>query len=96
MAFSYYFMDDRSSLGASGAIFGMIGGLLWVLLRNRGKLEIMTVPKILFLISYSLFSGFTGSNIDNAAHVGCLFSGFILAILLYRKKRKKPQESKNG
>ena len=96
MAFSYYFMDDRSSLGASGAIFGMIGGLLWVLLRNRGKLEIMTVPKILFLISYSLFSGFTGSNIDNAAHVGGLFSGFILAILLYRKKRKKPQESKNG
>ena len=56
----------------------------------------MTVPKILFLISYSLFSGFTGSNIDNAAHVGGLFSGFILAILLYRKKRKKPQESKNG
>ena len=96
MAFSYYFMDDRSSLGASGAIFGMIGGLLWVLLRNRGKLEIMTVPKILFLISYSLFSGFTGSNIDNAAHVGGLFSGFILAILLYRKKRKKPQESRNG
>ena len=40
--------------GASGAVFGVIGGLLWVVIYHRGKLEGMTTKGILIMI------GFTG------------------------------------
>lgn len=86
MYFSYLTQDYLSSLGASGAIFGMVGALLWITLRNHGHIEIMTVRKVLFLIGYSLYMGFTGTNVDNAAHVGGLISGFLLAVLFYHKK----------
>ena len=75
------------SVGASGAIFAVVGAFLWVLLRNHGKLETMTTKKILFLIAYSLYFGFTSTGVDNAAHIGGLLSGFVLGICLYRKKR---------
>lgn len=85
---SYVSGDFISSLGASGAIFGMVGALLWVAIRNHGHIEIMSVRKVLFLIGYSLYSGLIGTNVDNAAHIGGLIGGFLLAILLYHKKRK--------
>lgn len=76
------------SIGASGAIFGMLGGLLWILVRNRGKLEGMTFPRVLFLVCYSLYGGLTSANVDNAAHFGGLVIGFLITVLLYRKNRK--------
>ncbi|MCR5417684.1 MAG: rhomboid family intramembrane serine protease [Lachnospiraceae bacterium] len=79
--------DPIGSVGASGAIFAVCGGILWVLLRNHGKLEMLTTKKTLFLIAYSLYFGFTSKNVDNAAHVGGAVAGFLLAILLYHKKR---------
>jgi rhomboid protease GluP len=44
---------------------------------------------MIFLIVYSLYNGFVSTNIDNAAHVGGLIGGFVLAIILYRKKSKE-------
>lgn len=95
LGFSYMVQDYTASLGSSGAVFGVTGALLWIALRNRGEHEIITVPKIIFLIIYSLYTGFVGSNINNAAHVGGVIGGFLLAVLLYRKKKDKPvQQSK--
>lgn len=76
------------SIGASGAIFGILGGLLWVLGRNKGHLEGLTSVKILFLICFTLYNGLTSQGIDNAAHVGGLAAGFLLTVILYRKKTK--------
>lgn len=92
MGFSYLSGEYVSSLGASGAIFGMVGALLWVSIRNHGHIEIMSVRKVIFLISYSLYSGFIGTNVDNAAHVGGLAGGFLLAIILYHKKKRRKIE----
>jgi len=78
--------DSPSSIGASGAIFGMLGGLLWILIRNKGRLEEMTFVRVLFFICYALYGGLTSPNVDNAAHFGGLTAGFLIAILLYRKK----------
>lgn len=75
------------SIGASGAIFGMLGGLLWILIRNKGKLAEMTFPRVLFLVCYSLYGGLTGTNVDNAAHFGGLVTGFLVTAILYRKNR---------
>ena len=88
LAFSILTKDFTPSLGASGAIFGVTGALLWIILRNKGRHADITIPKIIFLIAYSLYNGFVSTNIDNAAHLGGLIGGFVLAIFLYRKKGK--------
>lgn len=88
MLFSVLTNDFTPSLGASGAIFGITGALFWIIIRNRGRYRKITIPKIIFLIAYSLYNGFVSTNVNNAAHIGGLIGGFVLAILLYRRKGK--------
>lgn len=76
------------SAGASGAIFGVVGALLWVVLRNKGHYKDLTGKGILFMIALTLYAGVTDGGVDNYAHVGGLISGFIFAIPLYRIKGK--------
>lgn len=89
MAFSVLTKDFTPAVGASGAIFGITGALLWIIIRNKGGDKKLTVLKMIFLIAYSLYNGFISTNVDNAAHVGGLIGGFVLAIILYRKKSKE-------
>lgn len=70
------------SIGASGAVFGLDGLLLALVLFSGRQMETVTMPRLLIMIAYSLYSGFTGSNIDNAAHVGGLLTGFALGSIL--------------
>ena len=87
-------LEAVGSIGASGAVFGMLGGLLWLIIRNKGKLAELTFIKVLFLIFYTLYGGLMSSQVDNAAHFGGVLTGFLAAILLYRKKsglRKKEE-----
>lgn len=76
------------SAGASGAIFGVIGALLLISLRNHGRVGELSGKGIVFMILLSLYFGFTSTGVDNMAHIGGLLCGFILSALLYRKKRK--------
>ena len=83
--------DISASLGASGAIFGLDGVLLAMVLFSGRRMENVTPTRVLLMIAYSLYSGFTGHNIDNAAHIGGLLSGFILTSVicfLQRSRRK--------
>lgn len=77
MSYSMMMHSNVDSVGASGAIFGVIGALLWLALVRKDNLEHITLGKVLFLIMYSLYSGFTGTHIDNAAHIGGLITGFL-------------------
>ena len=83
------------SAGASGAIFGVMGAMLYVLLVNHGRLEDLTVRQIAIMAGFSLYFGFTSSGVDNAAHIGGLVSGFVLALLFYRR-RKIPMDTPWG
>lgn len=74
------------SAGASGAIFGLMGGLVSVVIKNRGNVGRLTNKGLLFMVLLSLYFGFTSSGVDNTAHIGGLISGFILAGILYRRK----------
>ncbi len=76
------------SAGASGAIFALIGALLWLVIRNKGRLEDMTTVRICVLIAYALYNGITSANVDMAAHLFGLFGGFLTAVLLYRKNNR--------
>ena len=73
------------SAGASGAIFAMIGALLWLVIRNRGRLEDMTILRMCVLIAYALYNGIKSENVDMAAHLFGLTGGFLAAMIFYRK-----------
>ena len=75
--------------GASGAIFGVIGAMFWVVLRNNGRIGTMTKNGMIFMIGISLYYGFTSSGVDNLAHIGGLVTGLLMSILLYRKSNVK-------
>lgn len=74
--------DWSVSLGASGAIFGLDGLLLAMVLILKGRLENIIIGRVMLMIALSLYSGFTSSLIDNAAHVGGLLIGFCLGIIV--------------
>ena len=77
------------SAGASGAIFGVVGGLLYVVTANRGRLEDLSTRRLLVMIALSLYLGFMESGVDNMAHIAGLILGLILGILLYRRPKGK-------
>ena len=74
--------------GASGAIFGVVGGLVYAGGINRGRLEDLTSRQLGVMILLTLYHGFTSMNVDNAAHIGGLVIGVLLGVLLYRKPKR--------
>lgn len=77
------------SAGASGAVFGVIGALLYMLLKNRGHVGNISGRGVLISVVLSLYYGFVNTDVDNAAHIGGLIAGFLLGVLLYRKRQRK-------
>lgn len=76
------------SVGASGAIFGTVGALLWLVLANRGRIEGISTQRMVLFIIFSFYAGFTAVGTDNAAHVGGLLFGFVSALVLYDRRRR--------
>ncbi len=70
------------SVGASGAIFGVLGALLYFGYRFRLYLKESLKNQILPVIIINLCIGFMVSGIDNACHIGGLIGGFLAAIAL--------------
>lgn len=81
--YGYASGNMAGSIGASGAVFGVMGAFAFLVLSHRGKWQQVTYGRMLFLVVYSLYSGFTGTNTDNAAHVGGLLGGFLISIAGY-------------
>jgi rhomboid protease GluP len=76
----------RNSAGASGAIFGVYGALAAFLLVQRGRVPVHVLRNLatsaaVFTL-YSLANGMAHAGIDNAAHVGGLVGGFLVALPL--------------
>ena len=74
------------SAGASGAIFGLMGALFYVVIANRGRLGRLSGRGMAFMVALSLYFGLTSRGVDNWAHVGGLLCGVLLAAILYRRK----------
>jgi rhomboid protease GluP len=76
------------SAGASGAIFGVIGGLLYAVAVNRGRLEDLSTRQLVVVIVCSLYFGFSSTGVDNTAHIAGLLIGIVMGAILYRKPKK--------
>lgn len=88
MIFEYNSPVQAVAAGASGAIFGVIGGLLYCVLVNHGRLENLSGNQMIMLVVFSLYFGFTSAGVDNVAHVAGLLIGIVLAWILYRKPKR--------
>lgn len=82
------------SIGASGAVFGLVGVLLAMTLCFAGRMQNVTWQRVAVVVIYSIYSGIQSANIDNAAHVGGFLTGLLLGlfvcllqIALERRKR---------
>ncbi|WP_203361753.1 rhomboid family intramembrane serine protease [Bacillus sp. REN10] len=74
-----FLMNDSLSAGASGAIFGCFGALLYFgTVYPRQFFRTMGM-NIIFIIIINLVFGFTMPGIDNAGHIGGLIGGFLAA-----------------
>lgn len=69
-----------ASVGASGAIFGLIGAMLWILIKNRGYQKEFYGGGVALMIAGSLYHGFSTMGVDNAAHIGGCIGGFFFEI----------------
>lgn len=75
--------------GASGAVFGVIGGFLWVVIVHRGRVEDVTLRRLLFMLALSIYYGFSSTGVDNWGHVGGALAGFVSSAILYHRKQQK-------
>ena len=83
---SLIFHPNGVGAGASGAIFGVYGGLLAFLLRYRGVINpqaVKAVSRSVFIfLAYNLFFGLADRNTDLTAHIGGLAIGFLAGLAL--------------
>ncbi len=84
------------SIGASGAIFGLMGSLLYFGYHYRVYLGSVLKSQIIPLILVNLFFGFMASGIDNFSHIGGLIGGFLITTSLGIKYKSSKLEVING
>ena len=83
---AYYWYTSRGEqvvfVGASGAVFAVMGAVLLVVLICRGRMRELSIQQMLVMLAFSLYFGFASAGVSNAAHVGGLIAGFVLAFPL--------------
>lgn len=82
----HYSAQTAVSVGASGAIFGLMGALFVGVYQHREHLPSTFSKNMIssagIFILYSLLNGFAKQGIDNSAHIGGLIGGAALAFML--------------
>ncbi len=94
--FSMIFSGNVISIGASGAIFGLMGSLVYFGYHYRVFLGNVIRSQIIPLIVLNLVIGFMTTGIDNAAHVGGLVGGLLITMALGVKYKSSTSEKING
>ena len=93
---SLIFNDNVISAGASGAIFGLLGALLYFGYYYRVYLGNVLKSQIIPIILINLLFGFVVSGVDNAAHVGGLIGGVLTSMALGAPDKKNKTDRING
>ncbi|MCD2347345.1 rhomboid family intramembrane serine protease [Clostridium guangxiense] len=83
-----FLFSDAISIGASGAIFGVLGAVLVFSFRFKNKIGKELFVNIMGVIVLNIFIGMSMTNIDNFAHMGGLISGIIISAILGLKRNK--------
>lgn len=88
---SLIFLPNTISVGASGAIFGLMGALIAFAFIERKQLDKHFISGLLQVLILNLIIGMSMSNIDNYGHIGGLLGGLLVGYIFYtmRLKSKK-------
>ena len=78
------FLVPHPTIGASGAVFGLLGAMLALALRSKADVAGLNYPAIIILTGVSLGFGFMRPEVNNHAHVGGLVAGFVIGIILLK------------
>ena len=94
--FSMTFGGNSLSIGASGAIFGLMGALVYFGYHYRVYLGNVVKTQIIPLIVLNLMIGFMTPSVDNFAHIGGLIGGAMITMALGVKNKSTNFEKVNG
>lgn len=89
-------LNNQPSIGASGAIFGLMGSLLYFGYHYRIYLGNTLKSQIIPLILVNLLFGFLANGVDNFAHIGGLIGGILITMALGIKYKSDNKEKING
>lgn len=86
-----YFSDFATPVvGASGAIFGLLGGILgFAIQRGTFSMRNPVIMQLVFIAGINLFIGASIPNISNTAHIGGLVGGLFFGALIARSYRSQ-------
>jgi rhomboid protease GluP len=92
LAYLYFGGFNVPAVGASGAIFGLLGGVLgYALRRGTFSWQNPLIRQLLILLALNLYLGFSIAKVSNTAHLGGLAGGFVFGWLVapstYSRKR---------
>lgn len=83
IAYLYFGGFDIPAVGASGAIFGLLGGILgYALRRGTFTWQNPVIRQLLILLAINLWIGLSIPNVSNTAHLGGLAGGFAFGFLV--------------
>lgn len=82
LCFSGLDTSYKISAGASGAIFGLMGALLYVVLLSRNYTGRISSGGMIVMVVLSVYLGLSDDSVDSFAHLGGVACGFVCAFLL--------------
>ncbi|WP_175615346.1 rhomboid family intramembrane serine protease [Piscibacillus halophilus] len=82
--------NDSVAAGASGAIFGLFGALLFFGLHYREIFFKTMGINLIIVIGINILFGLSVPQIDNGAHIGGLIGGFMASQVVHLPKKKSP------
>lgn len=88
--------NNAVGVGASGAIFGLLGAILYFGYHYRVYLGNVLKSQIIPLIILNLFIGFSFSGIDNFAHIGGLIGGVFASMVVGVPDKSTKSDRANG
>lgn len=95
--FSGVFMSANSiSIGASGAIFGLLGSICYFTYYYRATLQGILRGSIIPVIVINLIIGFLSPSIDLSAHIGGLIGGILVSMGLGIGDKYRKSDQING
>ena len=84
-ALSYILSPQSISVGASGAVFGLLGAMFMFGYKNRKNIGKEYMINIIQVIILNIAIGLTVPNIDNFGHIGGLIVGSLIAAVLFKR-----------
>lgn len=83
--FSLVFITEGISLGASGAVYGLLGLIIMHLLLNKQIKAKLIIQVIMVFAAVSVLSMFV-SNVNHYAHIGGIIVGVLLGVIFNFRK----------